>query len=331
MGMYPEVLLGMGFKLVRDGAREETDFSKFYKHEEDQPRKESSQEKPQQRSRQPAPPRAQSRDPASNLLPPSASGPQPTKKEEGVVGISFEHPDETLRELQEEFKRLERKAVDQIFGSMYSEVYHSLGFQFPGRKVARKKPVIPKNRTKRHSNKPPPHPETTSSQPRIPLKPIIDIGVLAAEVDAGRYPSINRMPEDQEYEDYCVVCQDGGNLLCCDFCSTVEHLKCIRTKFMVKRPEPEDDFMCHKCIGLVLTKRNRAEKRRLQKLAKDGSSDHVQNPAVEDQKYHMMAVKGRETSELLELLKDSQLRLRQSCDTVKFSDIRMGMIAGDDV
>ena len=32
--------------------------------------------------------------------------------------------------------------------------------------------------------------------------------------------------EEDENEDWCAVCQDGGNLVCCDKCPKVFHLDC---------------------------------------------------------------------------------------------------------
>jgi hypothetical protein len=75
-----------------------------------------------------------------------------------------------------------------------------------------------------------------------------------------------------------------------------------------------------------LTKRTRAEKRRQQKLAKEDRSRGDQ--AEEGNEYQKLSTKGKDISELVELMKDSQLRLRQSVARVGLNNLRRKMITG---
>jgi hypothetical protein len=319
IGMYPQVLLCLGYKLVRDEANEETDLSKYYRHQSTRappPLKRQKLNPPQQdTTKEKRPPSAQSLSVDGDEGATSAST-------AGREGPDPDHPDEVIRNLQEELNAMQRKASDQQHGSMYAEVYHSLKFQFPGRKpgtyLGNRITLVRRRRRKRK-------PKTPLPPMNVSLPPIIDIQALSNEIDSGRYPSMNRYA-GEDYGDVCVLCKDGGSLLCCDFCCTVEHLRCIRKKFTVKDPEPEDDFMCHKCIGLVLTKRTRAEKRRQQKLAKEDRSRGDQ--AEEGNEYQKLSTKGKDISELVELMKDSQLRLRQSVARVGLNNLRRKMITG---
>lgn len=48
-----------------------------------------------------------------------------------------------------------------------------------------------------------------------------------------------------EHNDLCEVCETGGDLLCCDTCSLVFHLKCIRPKMSAV---PKGHWSCARCI-----------------------------------------------------------------------------------
>ena len=47
---------------------------------------------------------------------------------------------------------------------------------------------------------------------------------------------------DKEWEEYCYVCQDGGNVMCCDGCTQVAHFDCLDLK-----KEPKGDWFCKDC------------------------------------------------------------------------------------
>ena len=246
------------------------------------------------------------------------------KIKETVTGsLSVDAPDALLGYLKKELVATQRKADDQKYGALYAEVFKTLGYWKPRRKrqSTRNGNDIDTSKRRRRALKSPPPPK--------PEPPIIDTRALADEVDSGRYPSMNRFKGD-DHSNICKVCQDGGVLICCDFCTNAIHIACLRTKFTVKAPEPEDDFMCHNCIQTILSRRNRAEKRRLKKEAR--KVQRTEQRALEESKinsdiqqgmeYEFLAEKGKDTSELVELLQDAQVRLRQSLATAKMNNVR---------
>jgi hypothetical protein len=140
--------------------------------------------------------------------------------------------------------------------------------------------------------------------------------------------------QDDAHADLCYLCKDGGELLCCDFCPKAVHLKCVRTRFTIKDPEPEDDFMCHKCIQYILARRTRAEKRRREKQVKTEKKRQLlaleesqKNPEIEEgMEYQHLAQKGQEINVLVELLQDAQFRLKQNMETTKINNARRRML-----
>ena len=256
---------------------------------------------------------------------------------ENPCDLTVDPPDALLEHLKTQLAGQQRQADDQKYGALYAEVFKSLGFKIPKKKKKRagtdSAPAVETKPKRRRRNprkvKPPPPPK--------PSPPIIDTRTLVDEVDSGRYPSIKRNQGD-DHDDQCFICKEHGELICCDFCTKVVHWTCIQQKFTLKPPEPEDDFMCHRCIQYILHRRNRAEKRRLQKQAKTeqehqakGAQDQeVQAPAQGEQpteieegmEYSHLAAKGQETSELIELLQDARLRLLQSIETTKINNVR---------
>jgi len=55
-----------------------------------------------------------------------------------------------------------------------------------------------------------------------------------------------RMKETKKNEsDYCLVCEDGGVLICCDDCSGTYHLKCLQPPL---ESIPEENWFCAACI-----------------------------------------------------------------------------------
>ena len=74
------------------------------------------------------------------------------------------------------------------------------------------------------------------SKPRQQLKAVVPAAVPVSESKAGKEqrpqpagePETEKRaePEEDPNEDWCAVCQNGGELLCCDKCPKVFHLAC---------------------------------------------------------------------------------------------------------
>lgn len=60
--------------------------------------------------------------------------------------------------------------------------------------------------------------------------------------------------------DYCLVCDDGGVLICCDECSGTYHLDCLDPPL---ESIPEDKWYCPKCAQALAAKKVRADTRKL--------------------------------------------------------------------
>ena len=56
--------------------------------------------------------------------------------------------------------------------------------------------------------------------------------------------SSKNRPKDH-HNDICGVCEKGGDLMCCDTCTIVFHLKCIRPKIKVV---PKGVWSCAYCV-----------------------------------------------------------------------------------
>merc|ERR1711962_518166 len=50
--------------------------------------------------------------------------------------------------------------------------------------------------------------------------------------------------EDDEHMEFCRVCKEGGELLCCDSCPNSYHLRCVEPPL---EEVPEGSWTCHRC------------------------------------------------------------------------------------
>jgi hypothetical protein len=175
------------------------------------------------------------------------------------------------------------------------------------------------------------------------MAPIIDTRVFLGEIEAGRFPSMKRFTD--QHETKCSICKKAENiieeikgdaLLSCNFCKRAVHLTCVRTKWHFKKPEPHDDFLCHRCVQHVINMRSRAEKRRIEKLGEEpvpvNNSEEgkarmqLTKGAVPGREYECVAEQGRQVIELNELLRDAQTRVAQNLCTVATNRSRLAML-----
>ena len=52
--------------------------------------------------------------------------------------------------------------------------------------------------------------------------------------------------------EYCRVCRDGGELLCCDRCPSSYHMHCLIPPMTII---PEDDWYCPRCTVSIFNHR----------------------------------------------------------------------------
>ncbi len=64
------------------------------------------------------------------------------------------------------------------------------------------------------------------------------------KVQTGR-PHSRSSPQLDEHNEVCDVCEKGGDLLCCETCTLVFHLKCLRPKLLII---PKNKWSCPHCV-----------------------------------------------------------------------------------
>jgi len=69
--------------------------------------------------------------------------------------------------------------------------------------------------------------------------------------------SLNEQDFYAQHNDDCYVCNLGGNLLCCDKCTLVFHLQCVRPKL---KEVPPGDWMCAYCCVAGLGEQHNGHK-----------------------------------------------------------------------
>ena len=166
---------------------------------------------------------------------------------------------------------------------------------------------------------------TTTRVPKLKNKPIvIDTQVLAAECEAGRYPSVSLF--NGRHEGKCVLCpkeEEGSLIVNCAFCKNTVHQVCLNKRMLLREPpvvirenEPlHDTPMCHECITVCLNRRLRAEGRRLSQwqveLSKAGLSEGKIPPAssISDE----INLKGNKNADPLEEKDDEPATTAEVC------------------
>ena len=59
--------------------------------------------------------------------------------------------------------------------------------------------------------------------------------------------------EEDEHAEFCRECKDGGELLCCDQCTSAYHIKCLKPPLL---EIPDGEWHCPRCsVCLSMLKR----------------------------------------------------------------------------
>lgn len=66
------------------------------------------------------------------------------------------------------------------------------------------------------------------------------------EQDVIPKPKVIKKRKIEMHEDYCHICNDGGDLICCDYCPLVYHVRCAKL-----RKAPVGKWKCIVCQGGV--------------------------------------------------------------------------------
>ena len=160
----------------------------------------------------------------------------------------------------------------------------------------------------------------------------IDIGPLVAEIDNGRYPKMARLDGSKgQHKSECGICKatKAEELTPCVFCPQQVHFGCLSRRFVLKPPEPEDDFMCHLCIQRSLQRRSRAEKRRLDKAGEEPSFEvDLTQGVVEGREYECIAAQAQQLQDISELMIDAKARLQQAMAASQLNAVCRKMLHG---
>lgn len=67
---------------------------------------------------------------------------------------------------------------------------------------------------------------------------------MISEVGVGVVVPAGPEEEDDDHMEFCRVCKDGGELLCCDTCTSSYHIHCLNPPL----PEiPNGEWLCPRC------------------------------------------------------------------------------------
>lgn len=64
--------------------------------------------------------------------------------------------------------------------------------------------------------------------------------------------------DDSGWDNNCYVCSKPGEVICCEGCSKVAHLKCLKLRVI-----PENDWYCHDCrVNMQNQRQTRSSRRK---------------------------------------------------------------------
>jgi hypothetical protein len=252
------------------------------------------------------------------------------RKETKLVADPSKDPRVVLENLRRQLLYEESRAI----GPMYHEVYKALQYeQFdPVKAEARRKRERREAKKAERQRRKRAQQQVRRSKQEVTAAPKIDVQVILGDLQAGRFPSFLRYTG--EHDTMCCLCrQDGDVLHGCDYCHQAVHYSCMCRKWIVRKPEPCVGFLCHTCIGHIVTRRTRAEKRLIDKagyVTRDQASVVSKLPllkgVVEGREYECLEAQGQRVSDVTVLLSDADSRLTATLGTSTLNTLRLSMI-----
>ncbi|KAJ1495157.1 hypothetical protein T484DRAFT_1763619 [Baffinella frigidus] len=84
---------------------------------------------------------------------------------------------------------------------------------------------------------------------------------------------------EEEWDEYCFVCGDGGNLICCDTCPHTVHTACVG---LAKVGVPKGDFNCFYCERDLQNRKDRGEDKKAKVGDKSKAAPKIEEVAVRE-------------------------------------------------
>jgi len=262
--------------------------------------------------------------------------------------------------------------------SIYNQVLDFLHFK-PGLKMKRSTSVIRRERIqgqKKYGGIPAPINLSMAKRMKNAKRSqeyngVIDMHVIVQEIMTGRYPSIQPFT-DRRVDTKCNICKQIPTeelpIYPCAFCWRSCHINCVYEKRPFLEFDPKTDkFVCNTCIGYVLNRRVRAERRRKKKMQSllgergkdgrinvyygsekgfttgdeeeedeeddfgnetDGNVTDVENVTEVDRSIQDLMIQGKKINDLIDLADYAKLRLKKIMFLSRENDRRRAMFEG---
>jgi len=282
------------------------------------------------------------------------------KHEKAAIGRAYvkrqrtvDYEDDPRVELQRmmwEYSILKGKLI----GPLYNGIAEALGFEKPKKTKPQAvfsipKPIVVRVKKTKKKVKKPKKKKKKKVEIEKPIPQIVDPSKLVEELEAGRYPSYKPMPSDTERPAFCCLCNTscrkmpptgcfrlcdacGHNRCCkeplinCTYCKNRFHWSCAEERWTMKKYETGETVLCPLCIGILISRRKRAEKRRIESLMMKNPNEVLKNltstedeqaldnsilakSCVEDREYESVAAQLIRVNELDVIVRDASVRM----------------------
>uniref|UniRef100_A0A7E4W0P5 RING-type domain-containing protein n=3 Tax=Panagrellus redivivus TaxID=6233 RepID=A0A7E4W0P5_PANRE len=95
---------------------------------------------------------------------------------------------------------------------------------------------------------------TVPSVPSSPNQPKSS-GKLKMRIRLSQNNKPTQPTNEEQWDDYCAICNQGGDLICCDSCPKVYHNNCHIPNIRVTADKLPDDWQCNRCVSRVVVRK----------------------------------------------------------------------------